>query len=99
MSTGEEPKGTIAPESEHDDAYEEKAKIAADFKADAIEAENAEHNMTVIEADGQNTKPLLVDQMQIFAGQRYSFVVCGRCGSGDRFLALMVVCSSRPTSP
>lgn len=50
MSTGEEPKGTIAPESEHDDAYEEKAKIAADFKADAIEAENAEHNMTVIEA-------------------------------------------------
>ena len=33
------------------------------------------HNMTIIEADGQNTEPLLVDQIQIFAGQRYSFVV------------------------
>lgn len=33
------------------------------------------HSMTVIEADGQNTEPLPVDQIQIFAGQRYSFVV------------------------
>ncbi|KAI0794645.1 Cupredoxin [Fomes fomentarius] len=31
--------------------------------------------MTVIEADGQNTEPLPVDQIQIFAGQRYSFVL------------------------
>ena len=33
------------------------------------------HNMTVIEADGVNTQPKLVDSIQIFAGQRYSFVV------------------------
>ena len=34
------------------------------------------HSMTVIEADGQNTEPLPVDEITIFAGQRYSFVVC-----------------------
>ncbi|KAG1888709.1 laccase [Suillus subluteus] len=33
------------------------------------------HNMTVIEADGQATEPLEVDQLQIFAGQRYSVVL------------------------
>lgn len=33
------------------------------------------HNMTVIEADGINTKPLLVDSVQIFAGQRYSLIL------------------------
>ena len=31
--------------------------------------------MTVIEADGVNTQSLTVDSIQIFAGQRYSFVV------------------------
>lgn len=34
------------------------------------------HTMTIIEADGQNTQPLNVDGLQIFAAQRYSFVVC-----------------------
>jgi iron transport multicopper oxidase len=29
----------------------------------------------IIEADGVNTKPLAVDQVQIFAGQRYSLVM------------------------
>ncbi|KII83064.1 hypothetical protein PLICRDRAFT_180758 [Plicaturopsis crispa FD-325 SS-3] len=33
------------------------------------------HNMTIIEADGENVQPLVVDQIQIFAGQRYSFVL------------------------
>nr|QMP96876.1 laccase B precursor [Cerrena sp.] len=33
------------------------------------------HNMTVIEVDGVNTQPLTVDSIQIFAGQRYSFVL------------------------
>ncbi|TFK82942.1 multicopper oxidase [Polyporus arcularius HHB13444] len=33
------------------------------------------HSMTVIEADGQSTQPLPVDQLTIFAGQRYSFVL------------------------
>lgn len=33
------------------------------------------HNMTVIEADGVLTEPLLVDSLQILAGQRYSIVV------------------------
>lgn len=32
------------------------------------------HNLTVIEADGQNTSPLVVDSLQIFSGQRYSVV-------------------------
>ena len=37
------------PESEHNAVYVEKAG-AADYKGGAIEAENDEHNMTVMEA-------------------------------------------------
>ncbi|KAE9392272.1 laccase [Gymnopus androsaceus JB14] len=33
------------------------------------------HNLTVIEADGVNTVPVIVEQIQIFAAQRYSFVL------------------------
>ncbi|KAF4581293.1 laccase [Pleurotus pulmonarius] len=33
------------------------------------------HNMTIIEVDGVNTRPLAVDSIQIFPGQRYSFVL------------------------
>ncbi|CAL1715519.1 unnamed protein product [Somion occarium] len=33
------------------------------------------HSMTVIEADGVNTQSLTVDSIQIFAAQRYSFVL------------------------
>lgn len=33
------------------------------------------HNMTVIEADGVNHEAVVVDSIQIYAGQRYSFVV------------------------
>nr|AAR01244.1 laccase 3 [Coprinopsis cinerea] len=33
------------------------------------------HTMTVIEVDGVNHEPLVVDHIQIFAGQRYSFVL------------------------
>jgi iron transport multicopper oxidase len=33
------------------------------------------HNFTIIEADGLPTEPLLVDQIQILAGQRYSVVL------------------------
>ncbi|KAG2137155.1 laccase [Suillus bovinus] len=33
------------------------------------------HNLTVIEADGQLTDPLVVDQLQILAAQRYSVVL------------------------
>ncbi|KAJ6523522.1 laccase [Mycena vulgaris] len=33
------------------------------------------HTMTIIEADSVNTEPLTVDSIQIFAGQRYSFVL------------------------
>jgi iron transport multicopper oxidase len=32
-------------------------------------------NQTIIEVDGVNVKPLVVDSIQIFAGQRYSFVL------------------------
>ncbi|KAF7304581.1 Laccase lcc6 [Mycena chlorophos] len=33
------------------------------------------HTMTIIEVDGTNHNPLTVDSIQIFAGQRYSFVL------------------------
>jgi iron transport multicopper oxidase len=33
------------------------------------------HNMTIIEVDGVNSEPLLVDSIQIFAAQRYSFIL------------------------
>nr|AFD97049.1 laccase 2 [Coprinus comatus] len=33
------------------------------------------HSMTIIEVDGVNVEPLTVDSIQIFAGQRYSFVL------------------------
>ena len=33
------------------------------------------HDLTIIETDGINTKPHVVDSIQIFAAQRYSFVV------------------------
>ncbi|KAG6916140.1 Acyl-coenzyme A oxidase 2 [Tephrocybe rancida] len=33
------------------------------------------HTMTIIEVDGINVQPLNVDSIQIFAGQRYSFVL------------------------
>ncbi|KAI0334354.1 laccase [Cubamyces sp. BRFM 1775] len=34
-----------------------------------------DHSMTIIEADAVSTQPLEVDSIQIFAGQRYSFVL------------------------
>ncbi|KAI0740100.1 laccase [Earliella scabrosa] len=33
------------------------------------------HNMTVIEADGVSLEPITVDSIQIYAGQRYSFIL------------------------
>ncbi|KAH6899579.1 laccase 2 precursor [Coprinopsis sp. MPI-PUGE-AT-0042] len=33
------------------------------------------HPLTIIEADGVNTQPLVVDSLRIFAGQRYSVVL------------------------
>ncbi|KAH9963470.1 Cupredoxin, partial [Lactifluus volemus] len=33
------------------------------------------HQMTVIEVEGTNVQPLVIDSLQIFAGQRYSVVV------------------------
>lgn len=44
------------------------------------------HNMTIIEADGEYTEPLTVDFIQIFAAQRYSFVVrcAATCPSASR---------------
>jgi iron transport multicopper oxidase len=33
------------------------------------------HNLTVIEADGQLTEPLIVDSLQVFPGQRYSVIL------------------------
>ncbi|EAU91985.2 laccase 4 [Coprinopsis cinerea okayama7 len=33
------------------------------------------HRMTIIEADGYLTEPVVVDRIQIFTGQRYSFIL------------------------
>ena len=33
------------------------------------------HDLTIIEADGQETEPLVVDSIQMFAGQRYSVIL------------------------
>jgi iron transport multicopper oxidase len=33
------------------------------------------HSFTVIESDGVNTQPVVADSIQIFAGQRYSFIL------------------------
>ncbi|KAG0701905.1 laccase [Suillus ampliporus] len=33
------------------------------------------HNFTIIEVDGQYVKPLVVDSIQIYAAQRYSFIL------------------------
>ncbi|KAG6811393.1 hypothetical protein H0H92_007637 [Tricholoma furcatifolium] len=45
-----------------------------------------QHNMTIIEADGENTAPLVVDQLQIFAGQRYSVVVTANQRIGNYWI-------------
>lgn len=42
--------------------------------------------MTVIEADGENTEPLVVDSLQIFAGQRYSAIVEARQAVGSYWI-------------
>ena len=34
------------------------------------------HDLTVIEVDATNHQPLTVDEITIYAGQRYSFIVC-----------------------
>ena len=46
--------------------------------------------MTIIEVDSVNHEALTVDSIQIFAGQRYSFVVsllCRTTAAGDRVLS------------
>ena len=44
------------------------------------------HNLTIIEADGENTTPLLVDSLRIFAGQRYSVVFTANQPVGNYWL-------------
>ncbi|KAL0954402.1 hypothetical protein HGRIS_003386 [Hohenbuehelia grisea] len=44
------------------------------------------HTLTVIEADGVNTQPLVVDSIQIFAGQRYSFVLNANQAVGNYWI-------------
>jgi iron transport multicopper oxidase len=44
------------------------------------------HNLTVIEADGENTVPLLVDSVQVFAGQRYSAVLVANQPVGNYWI-------------
>lgn len=44
------------------------------------------HTLLVIEADGENTTPLLVDSLQIFAGQRYSVVLVANQPVGNYWI-------------
>ena len=44
------------------------------------------HNMTIIEADSVNTEPVTVDSIQIFAGQRYSFVLEANTEPGNYWI-------------
>ncbi|KAJ7064361.1 laccase [Mycena amicta] len=44
------------------------------------------HNLTIIEVDGVNHQPLLVDSIQIFAGQRYSFVLNANKAVGNYWI-------------
>ncbi|KAG6848554.1 hypothetical protein H0H93_015962 [Arthromyces matolae] len=45
-----------------------------------------QHKMIIIEADGEYTDPLTVDQLQIFAGQRYSVVVAADQSIGNYWI-------------
>ncbi|KAG6886979.1 hypothetical protein C0995_002592, partial [Termitomyces sp. Mi166 len=40
-----------------------------------VKGQRYRFRLTIIEVDGQNVQPLKVDSIQIFAGQRYSFVL------------------------
>ncbi|KAJ6474980.1 laccase 1 [Mycena sanguinolenta] len=44
------------------------------------------HNMTIIEVDSVNVEPLTVDSIQIFAGQRYSFVLTANQTVGNYWI-------------
>jgi iron transport multicopper oxidase len=44
------------------------------------------HTLTVIEADGESTKPLLVDSLQIYAGQRYSVILNANQAVGNYWI-------------
>ena len=50
------------------------------------------HTMTIIETDGVNNQPLVVDSLQIFASQRYSFVV-RTCFNFRTFWSLSSFCA------
>ncbi|GLB41415.1 putative multicopper oxidase family protein [Lyophyllum shimeji] len=45
-----------------------------------------QHTFTVIEADGENTAPLDVDSVQIYAGQRYSLVMTANQPVGNYWI-------------
>ncbi|KAF5379394.1 hypothetical protein D9615_006645 [Tricholomella constricta] len=44
------------------------------------------HTLTVIEADGENTDPLVVDSLEIFAGQRYSVIMTANRPVGNYWI-------------
>ncbi|KAI0246637.1 laccase T2 copper depleted [Lactifluus subvellereus] len=47
------------------------------------------HNLTIIEVDGINHKPLVVDSLEIFAGQRYSVVLNANQPIGNYWIRAM----------
>ncbi|KAK7050577.1 multicopper oxidase/laccase [Favolaschia claudopus] len=44
------------------------------------------HSFTIIEVDSENVKPLVVDSIQIYAGQRYSFVLNANQAVGNYWI-------------
>lgn len=44
------------------------------------------HNLTIIEADGENTAPWVVDSVQVYAGQRYSALLVANQPIGNYWM-------------
>ncbi|KAG7087756.1 hypothetical protein E1B28_013697 [Marasmius oreades] len=59
-----------------------------------------EHEMMVIEADGHNTEPVTVNSIQIFAGQRYSFILeANRIKQGSSWIRALPNIGANPSDP
>jgi len=56
------------------------------------------HQLTVIEVEGQNVQPLVVDSLQIFVGQRYSVVLEANQPIGNYWIRALPVSPGRDFS-
>jgi hypothetical protein len=56
------------------------------------------HSMNVIEADGITTKPYAVDSIDIYAGQRYSFILTANQTISNYCEFLLFLCNCKRTA-